>query len=524
MSIAAVQLGLTDLLEHIRRKTGLVFTGSRRSGAETSLLRIMRSCGITDPQQFSDFLESDPQAFDAVAAALTVGETYFFRDPAQFNVIRNVIIPDIRSRKPPGLPLWCWSAGCATGEEPYSLAILAEEEGIGSQVRILGTDLSRAALAGARAGIYGAWSFRNEPAELRKVYFSQEGKHYILHEWLRQRVRFAFHNLVSADFPSPLTGTAELDLILCRNVLIYLAVDDAARIARRLYDCLSYGGWLLTGASDPRLDRYAPFRPVLTESGLVYRRDTREEAQRSWHPLSRGIDRHLDSHRQKHNLAGLPDATHRLARHLAEWQPTQRRKDEGPFQENRKTELQQIDGALPGMSSDTSAHAGEVLMCARHLFNRGEYDAVVRLTEATSGNSETRGLHIKALMNLGRNGEALEKATDACAAYPFDPSCHYLKAVLLIAEGRQDGAIEALRRVIYLDRSLAAAHLALASLYRQKDNLTAARRAYEQAYRLCVERPSNEPVPLTEGETASQLAQWARRAALECEEAERGMD
>lgn len=163
-------------------------------------------------------------------AQLTIGETYFFRNAAHFAALRERVLPELLERRAGVGSLRLWSAGCATGEEPYSLAMALADALPASppwQVSILATDLNPQFLERARAALYGAWSFRETRDELRERCFTPEGPRWRLRPELRRQVLFARLNLAEASYPAVANGTVALDLIFCRNVTIYF--DEATR-------------------------------------------------------------------------------------------------------------------------------------------------------------------------------------------------------------------------------------------------------------------------------------------------------
>jgi chemotaxis protein methyltransferase CheR len=260
-----------EILALVAERSGLVFAANRRVEAAAGIAQAMQRAGAPDLAAFFRKVRSDHNALDELVDALTVGETHFMRDPAQMDLIRREVCPALVRRRAVGLPARVWSAGCATGEEVYSLAILFEEEGLGEGAFFLGTDLSTNALVKARAGSYAAWSMRGVSERFREGYFRPVGKRRVLVDRIRDRVRFSRLNLVGTEDYAAV-GAQRMDLILCRNVLIYLDRASVARVAARLLSCLAEEGVLLTGGADPLLAEHAPFEVEVTDSGLVYRR------------------------------------------------------------------------------------------------------------------------------------------------------------------------------------------------------------------------------------------------------------
>ncbi|MFH1869561.1 MAG: CheR family methyltransferase [Pseudomonadota bacterium] len=203
----------------------------------------------------------------------TSGETYFFRDRGQFDLLRLRLLPELIGRRRAEMTLRLWSAGCASGEEVYSLAILVDmllPQREGWNIFILGSDISPAALAKARHARYGPWSFRITPPELRQRYFRHSGDEWELDERIRRMVSFRAGDLVSE--PCPSGELRDMDLILCRNVFIYYGAEAVSAVAGKLAAALSEGGYLMTGHTELMGHRVQNLGSRLFVEGVVYRR------------------------------------------------------------------------------------------------------------------------------------------------------------------------------------------------------------------------------------------------------------
>ena len=236
-------------------------------------------------------LSNDLALLEELATQLTIPETHFFRIGPQIKALIQTLLPDLARRVVGTRTVQMWSAGCSTGEEAYTLAILAAQtRSLRGEVSILGTDLHPASLNAARRGLYGAWSFRDTPKAVRDTYFeeipydrssilSREQSSTLPREhtreqtrehstkWqiaphLRQMVRFEALNLLSADW----SQLERFDLILCRNVMIYFSNLTAQHLIERLAAQLQPGGWLMLGPSDP-----PPLPSTLERCGLSVR-------------------------------------------------------------------------------------------------------------------------------------------------------------------------------------------------------------------------------------------------------------
>lgn len=261
----------------VRDLTGLDLSGRRGHPFAVALARAARTAGDPDDASHARALLEGRRPLRSLVEELTVGETWFFRDAAQWAFIDGTVLPEARARRRdrPGHRLRAWSAGCATGEEAYSLAIAAADAGLGRDVHLLGTDLNETALERARAAEFSVWSLRGEAAGRARRHLREAHGKLALDPSLARTVRFFPLNLAGAEYPSPQLGLADLDLVLCRNVLVYLEASVLPEVARRLHGCLAPGGWLLTGAADPILQRHAPFEVSAGAHGLAYRRPER---------------------------------------------------------------------------------------------------------------------------------------------------------------------------------------------------------------------------------------------------------
>ena len=210
---------------------------------------------------------------DTVTRAVS-GETYFFRDHGQFDLLRLRLLPELIERRRGAKTLRLWSAGCASGEEAYSLAMLVDmllPERDGWDIVILGSDIDEAALAKARHGHYGPWSFRMMPPTLRQRYFRHVGDGWALDERVRCMVTFRIDDLIGEPFPGG--ELQDMDLILCRNVFIYFGADAVSTTAGKLAVALCEGGYLMTGHTELIGHGVRNLQSKLFAEGVVYQRN-----------------------------------------------------------------------------------------------------------------------------------------------------------------------------------------------------------------------------------------------------------
>jgi len=259
----------------VHDQTGLSFGPSSRFFFEKRLQNRLEALGGLPPRDYYHFLQYDAdraQEWDALIALITTNETYFMREERQLQCFLLDIVPALRAARP-GQRLRIWSAGCSSGEEPYSVAILLTEAGLWTEgaFEILGTDINTRVLARAREGVYAESSFRGVPPAFKARWFEPEGPNrYRLKEEIRKKVQFSRFNLFDMDryaFFSP------FDVIFCRNVIIYFDMEAKARVMEKFHEKLRAGGFLLLGHSESLISVTDRFRLVHLPHDLVYTKE-----------------------------------------------------------------------------------------------------------------------------------------------------------------------------------------------------------------------------------------------------------
>lgn len=207
---------------------------------------------------------------------LTICETYFFREKAAFSLLKNKIIPSVvpaNDGKKKCLNIW--SAGCSSGEEPYSLAILLKESLPNMndwQITILGTDINSNALEKAKKGVYSPWSFRDTPESYKNNFFVARDKRLELKTEIKQMVTFGNLNLAVDTFPASPDDSGLWDVIFCRNVLMYFSPEVIMRITKKLFNNLKIGGWLITSQVELNDEYFSDFQKIVFDRGIFYKK------------------------------------------------------------------------------------------------------------------------------------------------------------------------------------------------------------------------------------------------------------
>ncbi len=237
MTLPAPEDDLAPLLAKIERR-GLMVTNYKEPCLRRRLAVRMRARGVHTYRDYARLLDTAPDEFDLLLDALTINVTKFFRNPETYAVVRERVVPDLAARHG---PVAVWSAGCATGEEPYTLAILFTELAGRSRVRIDATDLDPGALAFLQRAVYPAPAVEEVPPGLLRRYFSS-GPPYALAREVAKLVHPRRHDLTRDPAPAP-----PYHLIVCRNVVIYFDRATQEQLFQRFFDALVPGGWLLLG-------------------------------------------------------------------------------------------------------------------------------------------------------------------------------------------------------------------------------------------------------------------------------------
>jgi chemotaxis protein methyltransferase CheR len=401
--------------------------------------------------------------FDALIAELTIGETSFFRHSEQFDALRDQVLPACLARNAASRQLRIWSAGCANGAEAYSLAALVHTllgDGIADwSLAIVGSDINRAFLAEAERGHYSAWTLRETNEDQRRAFFLPRDGGWSVRERYKRNVRFVHHNLVGGALPCFDKFLSSFDIILCRNVMIYLDAANNRRLADRLATVLVEDGWLFTAPADfnPRLDDLLT-REKLSSGAFAYRNKT----QRPPHPATKWTSPQpapeplsaMPANSSERNASPSP---RRRGQTLRAKQPVRR----GPV---AKTTVKDAPPTLDAIIA---------------LADRGEWDmAAHRCTELLR--------------------------TDSCNA-----AAHYYDALVQLYAGRSAGAELALKRAVYLDPNFALAHYQLGLMHKEAHEVDRCAKSFANALSALGAVPDDAPASPCGRITARELQDLA---------------
>jgi chemotaxis protein methyltransferase CheR len=270
------------LRDFIHDYCGIFFEDGSKFLLERRLNRRLEQHQLKSFEEYYHFLRYDRRRNEELVVLvdnLTTNETYFFRESAQLRAFSDEIIPELRGKDTGRKSLRIWSAGCSTGEEPYTIAILLIESGDwwrDWQVEIMGSDINQRVLHTARKGVYKKGSHRATPPEMLKRYFIEEGKSdFRIIDPVRRLVSFSYVNLLD-PFKSSLIR--DLDIIFCRNVIIYFDRDAKKKVIGTFHDKLREGGYLLLGHSESLINISTAFTLRTLQNDMVYQKPVRLRA------------------------------------------------------------------------------------------------------------------------------------------------------------------------------------------------------------------------------------------------------
>lgn len=456
--VPTVHASYHSIDEFVRRTVGLRVREQDIDALTRWTEERVRTLALPGIEQYGALLVEDSETGHREREMLTVqfttGESYFFRDAGQFDLLAAKILPELIERRTNERRLRIWSAGCAAGEEAYSLAMLVDELAprlVGWDVLILGTDINTDALEKARRGEYRDWSFRTLDDKRKQRYFQRRGDQWRIDPRLRERVTFRSGDLLRDDFPDARAGLNDFDLILCRNVFIYLDTQAVARITAKFSATLADGGYLVTGHSELFGHDIAPLRVRLFAQSAVFQKTAQPAGE-----------------------MGLGEALAKVqVPALAALLPALRIERQAPRVEHR---------AIPALSPAVPAEDVDRLMqAAWRDADRGMPDA------------------------------AMEDCRRAIAISGFDPRPYFLLAQLAQERGDLMEAKTLLTKVIYLDPSSIAAYLELGALHAQAGEDQRARRMYETARTALSKLPAQAEVPPYSESTAADLLAYVER-------------
>jgi chemotaxis protein methyltransferase CheR len=491
----------------VRQRAGIEIPDARKTDLEKGVQAALRQSGAGNPDALYELLaEKGPRgtaAFEAMVPAITINETHFFRNRPQMKALETEILPRLIEARKDTRKLRIWSAACSSGEEPYSLAILVDRllpDRDRWEVLIHGTDIDPTALDKAHTGLYGNWSFREVPQDIKDEYFTKADEHrFELAPKIRRMVKFTRMNLVDDPYPSPETQTDRMDLIVCRNVLIYFREEAIQRIVDRFHDSLVDEGWLVVGHAEPSQEIFHRYQVTNYPGTIVYRKSRHGQQGKPIDPLAR-VESVVRRPPSAEPVIRKPEPARKPL--IARPQPPTR------DQQSRKPApvrpLRPVGGKTKA-GPVTTGPADE----AFSLYEAGRSgDAINRLEElATASPKDYRAPYLlaKIFASKVRFAEAERWIDVAIANRELAPEAHYLRGIALQEQGRLEEALEAFRRSVFLDATFALGHFAAAGVFGRTGQSARAQKSLATVAELLAGKPADMVLPEGDGLTVGRL-------------------
>ncbi len=439
-----------ELKRYVLGHTGLSYYADKNEDLAARLARRLTAAFAPDCGDYLSMLIGalGEREMECLVGELTIGETYFFRQVEHFDLLRTTVVPSLLERNAASRRIRIWSAGSATGEEPYSIAILLEREFgpllVGWDVSILASDINSDFLARAKEARYGEWALRATPHAIREQCFERRGETWILRPEYRKRVTFSQVNL-AAETSFAVAET--FDLIVCRNVMIYFASELIQHTVAGFWDALRPGGWLIVGHAEFNPAVFARFERVSIGDASVYRKPITVGAL----PMS---------------AVTAPEAWTPAPAAL---QQEEARREWSPRKKTPQT-FRHAEAAI-AVADPIVATLQEV----RDLADRGSWQAAAAL------------------------GKQLTEKE------PLSAAAHFTLGLILETMASPGEAEFALRRAVYLDRNFALAHYHLANCLRNDGKEAQARKSFQNVIQLLRSRAADERVEHGDGMTVGDL-------------------
>jgi len=522
-------------IQLIATQTGLSIRLQDYAGLTQKIKVRVKALKLLNPEAYFNLLSADTltsqQEWKQLIPLITTIESYFFRDQGQINLLRRVILPELIESRQKTKTLTLWSAGCSTGEEPYTLSILLQQllpDWNSWNINILGTDVNEEALNKGKQGLYTAWSFRMVDPDIRNQYFLRQGQEWKINSLTQNSVKFFKLNLVKDQYYDPnYTAIQDVDLIICRNVFVYFEKEYINQVVYKFHQVLKPGGYLITGhaelnhqACSELSERNAieRFQTKIYPESIVYQKPIIliEESVLVQAPINFNQNSQVDHHLPLSDLYLQNKANNKQESYQRESNNGSKNtlEEAKQFFKNKqyKTVIQKVEQFLQSShhflinrelgsrTQELTLGGQEGRILARNLKPEIQFDAYYLLAQASA--------------NLGQYEKAVFYCKKALEIDSLSISTYYL--LLRIAQEQEDftGAKLLSKRIIYLLPSSVPAYLELASIYEQEGDDTRAIKMYSTALGLLKSLPPNMRIEHLEGVTAEDLIVFLERKHL----------
>jgi len=527
--------------ELLKETSGLFFEESRNQSLQLALWQRLQHRGYDSYREYYNLLKFHPEGRLEIRELLdliTIGETYFFRNKAQFDVLMKFVLPEIMRRKVDSEDKWIhvWSAGCSGGDETYSIA-MAMKEVVPSyeawRISVLGTDINRNALVCAKEAVYGEKHIGHLPNEYLGRYFKIRGSTYILNTNVRELARFEYHNLAKDPFLHE--GMQDLDIIFCRNVIIYFDAQTTQRVIENFYHSLAQNGYLFLGHTETLWQITDKFERVEFPQTFIYKKRLTPVQQDAMKPfiavpeiaiegmfLSTAPISALETEgKNRPSGSTLSDSP------PSGWGVDGRTfiketdVEKSFFQQGLGAGLQETSHPLddfenpPDAGEKVGSAYKEATLCLEEMKDQTALSSPNHMIEQGKNHLRTYLARAALLANEAKYKEAADILGKVIEVDNLSVEAYYLLGVLSYKRSNLDEAETQFRKVIYVDPDSVLAYFNLGNMYLYQRKFREAAREFKNAIRLLEKRPKNEQVRFCEDFTVEFLLRACRNSLVE---------
>ncbi|MBI5325479.1 MAG: hypothetical protein HZB41_09465 [Ignavibacteriae bacterium] len=461
----------------ISSKLGLNFPKDRFRDLETGLNKAKKDFDFDDVNNFAEWLietELNSTQIEQLASHFTIGETYFFRDIKYFKAIEKILVEEIIPKHvEKDKRIRIWSAGCSTGEEPYSISIMLSQiipDIKNWSTTVIGTDLNSKSLKKAKIGLYKEWSFRNSPDWLKPEYFTEVSKgSYQINQKIKDMINFQYHNLALDPYPSLINNLFGFDIIFCRNVLMYFTQDLIAQVIEKFFHALNIGGLLIVSPSEASHVLFGAYESLYEPDVILYKKTNSDYIPEKFSFKQKESDFNIEKEFLNYDLL--------------------------PYQKKRKKIIDRISTLRkePEKKSVISIEIknkpeSEIIHDAVNLYNKGLFDESEKLLKSVlsskNQNSVAMTLLSKIYANRGNTEDAKNWSQKAIDIDKLNPEPYYIQAMLLQENGDPGKAIDLFKKILYIDSKFVLAHFGLGNLLLKQGKLSESSKYFRNASRL----------------------------------------
>lgn len=477
---------LLEINNIISNKIGLYFRENDLEQLNKALISVLEKLNFKNAISCLNWLKNNnitKKEIEIFCSYLTVGETYFFRDQEYFSLLENIVIPE-KINKNKNIKIW--SIGCATGEEPYSIAIILSKliKKLQFNFQIIASDINNKFINKAINGEYTEWSFRNTKDRIKKNYFVKENKKYKIIEEIRSMVNFFYLNLVEDTYPSILNNTNAVDIIFCKNVLMYFKENIRKKILEKIYKSLNENGLLIVS---PVETPYVDEKMFIIEKhgkSIIYKKK----------------NKFVNKSKSKKNIYDINEK--------------RKSNSKDNITDNKIINIENI------INDKTKNKI--VLLNAVNLFKSGKYyDACEILNVFIKNNNndiEAINLLAKLLANLGKLEDSLKWCKKSLSINNIDQESYYLCGTINKELGNIDQAIDCFYKILYLNKDSILANFSLGLIYKEQNNNIKSIKYFNNTLKILNKYKSEEVIDFTDGITAGKFIEIIKKFIIQYKE------